>query len=215
MYGNGGEFVAIIKSLGDQVYDFVFHEIQIGRMSVGDKVDEAKLINELGISRTPIREALIQMTSDNILENIPRKGFFVKNVDDKEMKEGFDVVTLLDEYAIELAIPNITDDDIRRLSNAVDKMNLAISKLNYDMYYDWEREFHLVYRERCGNKVLADLIDDLTRKNFRTGIYDKNKKELADYLSFVNNDHIEVLKAIENKDVKTAQHWLHLHWTEH
>lgn len=207
--------MAKIKSLSDQVYEFVFHEIQIGKMAVGDKVDEAKLINDLGISRTPIREALIQMTSDNILENVPRKGFYVKTVDDEEMKEGFNVISLLDGYAVELAIHRITEDDIYRLSTAIDKMNLAINKLDYDMYYDWEREFHLVYRERCGNKVLADLIDDLTRKNFRTGIYNKNRKELAEYLTFVNNDHIEVLNAIENKDIDAAKHWLYLHWVEH
>lgn len=207
--------MAKIKSLSDQVYEFVFHEIQIGKMAVGDKVDEAKLINDLGISRTPIREALIQMTSDNILENVPRKGFYVKTVDDEEMKEGFNVISLLDGYAVELAIHRITEEDIYRLSTAIDKMNLAINKLDYDMYYDWEREFHLVYRERCGNKVLADLIDDLTRKNFRTGIYNKNRKELAEYLTFVNNDHIEVLKAIENKDTDGAKHWLYLHWVEH
>ena len=207
--------MALIKSLSDQVYEYVFHEIQVGKIAVGDKVDEAILIKELGISRTPIREALIQMTSDNILENVPRKGFYVKTVDEKEMKEGFDVVSLLDGYAIELAMPNLTEDDIHRLSNAIDKMNLAINKLNYDMYYDWESEFHSVYRERCNNKVLATLIEDLTRKHFRTGIYDKNKKELAEYLAFVNNDHIEVLKAIENKDVEAAKKQLYLHWVEH
>lgn len=207
--------MAIIKSLSDQVYEYLFHEIQVGKIAVGDKVDEAVLIKELGISRTPIREALIQMTSDNILENVPRKGFYVRTVDDKTMREGFDVVSLLDGHAVALAIPHITEDDIQRLSTAIDKMNLAINKLNYDMYYDWEKEFHLVYRERCGNKVLADLIEDLTRKNFRTGIYDKNRKELVEYLAFVNNDHIEVLKAIENKDVEEAQKWLHLHWVEH
>ncbi|MBE6031046.1 MAG: GntR family transcriptional regulator [Clostridiales bacterium] len=207
--------MALIKSLSDQVYEYLFHEIQVGKIAVGDKVDEAKLINELGISRTPIREALIQMTSDNILENVPRKGFYVKTVDDKEMREGFDVVSLLDGYAVELAVPNITGDDIHRMSNAIEKMNLAISKLNYDMYYDWEKEFHQVYREACGNKVLADLIEDLTRKHFRTGIYDKNKEELEAYLAFVNNDHVEVLKAIESKDIETAKKWLYLHWVEH
>ena len=124
-------------------------------------------------------------------------------------------MALLDGYAIELAMPNLTEDDIHRLSNAIDKMNLAINKLNYDMYYDWESEFHSVYREACDNNVLATLIEDLTRKHFRTGIYDKNRQELAEYLAFVNNDHVEVLRAIENKDVEAAKKQLYLHWVEH
>lgn len=71
--------MAIIKSLSDQVYEYVFHLIKIGKIAVGDKIDEAELIKHLGISRTPIREALIQMTSDNLLDNVPRKGFFCQN----------------------------------------------------------------------------------------------------------------------------------------
>lgn len=104
--------MAIIKSLSDQVYEYVFHRIKIGKIAVGDKIDEAELIKELGISRTPIREALIQMTSDNLLENVPRKGFFVKSVDEVEMQECFAVIAQLDAYAMELAMPNIEKDHI-------------------------------------------------------------------------------------------------------
>lgn len=147
--------MAIIKSLSDQVYEYVFHRIKIGKIAVGDKIDEAELIKELGISRTPIREALIQMTSDNLLENVPRKGFFVKSVDEVEMQECFAVIAQLDAYAMELAMPNIEKDHISRMTTAVDKMSLAISKADEDMYYDWEEEFHTVYREVCGNKVLT------------------------------------------------------------
>ena len=96
--------MAIIKSLSDQVYEYVFHRIKIGKIAVGDKIDEAELIKELGISRTPIREALIQMTSDNLLENVPRKGFFVKSVDEvayvrfaSVYREFKDVNTFMDE----------------------------------------------------------------------------------------------------------------------
>lgn len=207
--------MAIIKSLSDQVYEYVFHQIQVEKFKVGDKIDEAELIRELGISRTPIREALIQMTSDNLLENVPRKGFFVKTVDEHESREGFEAIAVLDEYAIALAIPRMNEEHVQRLSNAVDKMNLAISKLNYDMYYDWEQEFHTIYRDACGNKVLAGIIKELTRKFFRIGMYDKDKDELVKYLEFVNNDHEQVVKAIEKGDIKEAQRWLHLHWIEH
>ena len=68
-----------VKSLSDQVYEFVVKLIQNGEVYVGDKISEGFLVEKMGISRTPIREALIQLSADDILENVPRKGFFVKS----------------------------------------------------------------------------------------------------------------------------------------
>lgn len=206
--------MAIIKSLSDQVYEYVFHRIKIGKIAVGDKIDEAELIKELGISRTPIREALIQMTSDNLLENVPRKGFFVKSVDEVEMQECFAVIAQFDAYAMELAMPNIEKDHISRMTTAVDKMSLAISKADEDMYYDWEEEFHTVYREACGNKVLTNMIRELTRKAFRSEAFTKNTATKKDYWEIVNGDHAALVEAVERRDIEAAKRCLRKHWTE-
>ena len=206
--------MAIIKSLSDQVYEYVFHRIKIGKIAVGDKIDEAELIKELGISRTPIREALIQMTSDNLLENVPRKGFFVKSGDEVEMQECFAVIAQLDAYAMELAMPNIEKDHISRMTTAVDKMSLAISKADEDMYYDWEEEFHTVYREVCGNKVLTNMIRELTRKAFRSEAFTKNTATKKDYWEIVNGDHAALVEAVERRDIEAAKRCLRKHWTE-
>ena len=206
--------MAIIKSLSDQVYEYVFHRIKIGKIAVGDKIDEAELIKELGISRTPIREALIQMTSNNLLENVPRKGFFVKSVDEVEMQECFAVIAQLDAYAMELAMPNIEKDHISRMTTAVDKMSLAISKADEDMYYDWEEEFHTVYREVCGNKVLTNMIRELTRKAFRSEAFTKNTATKKDYWEIVNGDHAALVEAVERRDIEAAKRCLRKHWTE-
>ena len=69
--------MAKIKSLSEQVYEYIVHQIKIGTLSFEEKINETDLIQQLGISRTPIREALIQLASDGILENVPRKGFYV------------------------------------------------------------------------------------------------------------------------------------------
>ena len=76
----------VIKTLSEQIYDYVFREIRIGHLKYGDKIDENELIDRLGVSRTPIREALIQLSSDNILDNLSRKGFYVRHISDKEME---------------------------------------------------------------------------------------------------------------------------------
>ena len=204
--------MAIIKSLSDQVYEYVFHLIKVGKIAVGDKIDEAELIKKLGISRTPIREALIQMTSDNLLDNVPRKGFFVKSIDEVEMQECFAVIAQLDAYVMELAMPNIEDEHIRRMATAVENMSLAISKSDEDMYYDWEQEFHTIYREVCGNTVLTNMIKELTRKAFRSEAFAKSTSTKEDYWELMNKDHRDILNAVENRDLEAAQNYLRAHW---
>ncbi len=204
--------MAIRKSLSDQVYEYVFHMIKVGKIAVGDKIDEAELIKKLGISRTPIREALIQMTSDNLLDNVPRKGFFVKSVDEVEMNECFAVIAQLDAYAMELAMPNIEKEHIQRMATAVDKMSLAISKADEDMYYDWEQEFHTVYRDVCGNNVLTNMIRELTRKAFRSEAFTKSTTTKENYWKTVNGDHERLVEAVEKRDVEAAKECLREHW---
>ena len=67
-----------VKSLSEQVYDYINRLIRTGELKNNDKIDDVALVETLGVSRTPIREALIQLTSDGLLTNKPRKGFFVK-----------------------------------------------------------------------------------------------------------------------------------------
>ena len=90
--------MAKIKSLSEQVYDYIVYKIKIGELLFDEKINETALIDQLGISRTPIREALIQMSSDGILENIPRKGFFVKSISNQKISEVYKIIGVLDAY---------------------------------------------------------------------------------------------------------------------
>lgn len=204
--------MAKIKSLSDQVYEFVLHQIKTGKISFGDKINEAELIDQLGISRTPIREALIQMAADNVLENVPRKGFFVKEVNYAEMMDIYDVVGVLEARVIEQTIPLIDEDRLSRLETAVEKLDLAIVKRDYSMYYDWQEEFHNIYREICPNRVLVETIEGLLKKVMRATYYSKDQNTIFSILSKVNEEHIQLLEAIKSKDIEKAKQCLYRHW---
>lgn len=204
--------MAKIKSLSEQVYDYIVHKIKVGELSFEDKINENDLIDQLGISRTPIREALIQMSSDGILDNIPRKGFFVRSISDEKMNESYKIIGILDGYAIKLAMPNITKDHLSRLSVAIEKIDLAIEKKNYELYCSWQEEFHLIYLEVCGNSTLIDLIQSMERKNIRTTFYSKSLDILFLVLAKVNEDHRTILKCIEEKNSEKAAELLINHW---
>lgn len=204
----------IIKSLSDQVYDYVLRKIRIGELKDGDKIEENALIDELGVSRTPIREALIQLTSDNFLENRPRKGYYVRVLDDKEMSDMWDVIAILDASALELVINGDTIDSntMAYLNNCLTDVDIAIERRDYESYYKWQEEFHLTYLAKCGNKVLERELKALFRKTLRMTYYSSNNDRLFAVLAKCNQQHKEILEAIRNRDVATARSIAMDHW---
>ncbi len=205
--------MAKIKSLSEQVCDYVLHLIRTDKLSVGDKIDENKLIEELNISRTPIREALIQLASDNLLENVPRKGFFVKTPDADELHEMFMVIGNLDGYAAELAMPNLDEDSFQRLDDAVNRMELAINKRDYSMYYEWQEAFHAIYWDKCGNNFLIKLIQNTLRQTVRPSYYQNNSRVLFKILENMNQEHREIVEKLRNKDRVGLRDFTISHWS--
>ncbi|WP_312095119.1 GntR family transcriptional regulator, partial [Aminipila sp.] len=91
------------QSLKDHVYDYIADQILKGNLLPNEKINENKICQELNISRTPVREALIQLSSEGVLENVPRKGFVLRTLNPREAAEIYEVVGLLDGYASVLA----------------------------------------------------------------------------------------------------------------
>ena len=95
-----------IKSVREQVYEHVVHMIRTNELDYGDKINIAELQEQLGVSRPPINEALIQLAADGILDNVPRKGFFVKQMTKQQTYEVFEIISALDIYILEKIMKN-------------------------------------------------------------------------------------------------------------
>ena len=201
-----------VKSLSDQVYEFVVKLIQNGEVYVGDKISEGFLVEKMGISRTPIREALIQLSADDILENVPRKGFFVKRVDEKKKNDIYSLIGMIDSYAIGKAMPKMTDEVINELENAIKKMDMAISLQVYEQYYEYQEMFHELYRNRCGNDAVGDTIKYLEKKIIRVTYFDPDIENLYSMLSQMNDEHMHILEAIKSGDVEESKKRVYEHW---
>ncbi|MBE6030203.1 MAG: GntR family transcriptional regulator [Clostridiales bacterium] len=202
----------MIKSLAEQVYDHVVRMIQTGELKEGDKVGEVFLVERIGISRTPIREALIQLASDNILENVPRKGFYVKGINNDALNKVYELVYLLDSYAIELAMDNIGDKEIAEMEECIEKMNLAIGLKVYEVYEQWQKRFHEVYREVTGNDEINDTIEYLLKKIISSTYLLGEEDQLFEVSAQYNKEHEDILDAIKEKNIEKAKRLLENHW---
>lgn len=204
----------MIKSLAEQVYDHVVKMVQTGELQEGDKVSEAFLVEKIGISRTPIREALIQLASDNILENIPRKGFYVKGINRERMGNVYELVYLIEKRAIELAWDKLGKEEIDAMEECVEKMDLALNLRVYEIYEEWQKEFHELYRRASGNREISDTIEYLLKKVISSTYILGEEDQLFEISKRYNEEHKAIIQAIRERDLAKTEELLANHWID-
>lgn len=203
-----------IRSLTQQIYEFIVGEIRMGNMQLGQKINENELLEKLPTSRTPIREALIQLAADGILENVPRKGFFVRASSSETMVEHYKVVALLDFYALKQAIPHLTEEDYRKMGEIIDKIDEVIATQDHRGYCELSDSFHTYYYKLSGNNSLAGIIFDIRNQCLLTNYNSQGEEKLFAFLPSVNLEHRKILELAREKRLEELEATLLDHWTK-
>lgn len=201
------------KTLKSYVYEYISEQISLGNLSPEEKISENAICQALDISRTPVREALIELAGEGILENIPRKGFIVRSLSEKEASEIYEVIGVLDGLAAALACPNLTEKDFQDMSFYAESMDLAISVENYDMYFKQQDAFHNIYIEKCGNDILAETLLQTKNKRLRKDYKVSNPEEKKKILFETNDEHKVMIEFFRKKDAKGIEEYMKsVHW---
>lgn len=202
------------KTLKDHVYDFIAEEIREGKLLPGQRISENDICNELEISRTPVREALIQLAAEGIIENTSRKSFTIKTITVKEITELYTVIGALDATAAKLACNNLTKQDYADMSFYIESIDLAIKSENFEMYHKQQIAFHQIYIQKCGNKTLIDFIETAKNKLISKIYTDTAEGNAVEVLLAINEEHREILKFLKAKDEEgvfkyiAERHWV-------
>lgn len=204
----------IIPSLKDYVYDYISGELQAGNLKSDTKINEQDICDKLNISRTPVREALIQLAADGLLESTPRRGFRVKKITEKEAADLYDVIGTLDSMAVELSIDKISMEDLHQMESLYLEMEEAISSFNFIKYYKIQKEFHDVYIDKSENSALIDTLNRLRNRFLRQNYNNIPKEELQKVLFETNQEHKYILKLFRTKDVDALRSYIKdVHWS--
>lgn len=186
------------------------HELEIGKDAI---ITEADICKMFKISRTPAREALIELTANGILAKIPNKGYSIKELSEKAKLEVFDLIACLDSMAAKLAMPSITKEDIQRMKEILDMIDIAIKYKNYKKYYDLQEEFHDVYISRCDNEQVIKMLNRAKSSVAEYWRLDDKTENTFLVLEEVNKEHREMLRLIEQKDVNGLRAYIEdVHW---
>jgi len=146
-----------------QVADRLRDQIYQNELSPGDAIDEMALCERFGISRTPLREALKVLSSEGLIELIPRRGSFVRSMDIDELNELFPVMAVLEGLCAREAVENCSVNDLQQLEKMHEKLETYADEGNIDAYYEQNFVFHQAVQDLSGNKWLQRVIGDLRK----------------------------------------------------
>lgn len=145
--------------LSDQVYRHLLAEILSGRMAAGSILNEVELAARLSVSRTPIREAITRLTATEVAEVRANKSAVVRPFGAEQLRQIYQVRECMEGLAAELACPNITDDDLRRLDQLVQMTIAAGIAQSPETCHQLDTELHRTIARRSGNEILAREIE--------------------------------------------------------
>jgi DNA-binding GntR family transcriptional regulator len=204
------------KSLKDYVFEYISEQINSGTIKPGEKVNESNIANALNVSRTPVREALIQLSDEGILDKIPRKGFVVREVTLNKVKEIYSIIGVLEGFAASLAVSKITEIEIDQMESLIKQMDRCIEANDYKSYYKLQLQFHEIFINSSKNSELIGLIDMLKRKFIKQDYISEEKNEnLMTAIVETNNEHKEILNLFKLQDKGNIEKYIRqVHWNE-
>lgn len=148
----------------DRIYDALLTEIVDGTLAPGTRLVESKLAMRLGVSRTPVREALFRLHQEGFVVTSLGRGFSVTLLDEREARELFPILAALEGFALSLCAPVITldVDEMRRTNKALSRFrNRPLEAIQADT------AFHQLMLRRCPNTRLIEMIDTVRRQLLR------------------------------------------------
>lgn len=190
------------KSMREIVLQQLRKDIFMRVVKPGDRLIETAIASKLGVSRTPVREALRQLESEGLAVNIPRKGTIVKGICYEDAAEIYDIREVLEGLAVRSACLNISRMQIRRLKEITQYMRKLIDSGNEETYVKVHDEYNKIILEASNNKRLLAQLESIHEylKSLRlVSLMTKERKELA------LKEHLDIVMAIEEGDENKAE----------
>ena len=188
--------------LRDVVFNTLRQAILKGELKPGERLLEIALAERLGVSRTPIREAIRKLELEGLVLMIPRKGAEVAKISEKSLRDVLEVRRSLEELAIELACQRMTDEEIKQLGERQNDFKNAIHKGNAMNIAETDEAFHDVIYLGTGNDKLVQILNNLREQMYRYRVEYLKEEQTRNLLV---SEHEELVKAIREGDVQKAQ----------
>jgi DNA-binding GntR family transcriptional regulator len=196
-------------SVREKTYDYLKSNILSGRFVPGERLAEEHLAEELGVSRTPVREALHKLEQEGLIEPLESRGFRVPHDSPEEIEDLFDIRTVLEGYTLKIICERITDEQIEKLEETIDKAEDALRRKRIDEVFQWNTQFHDTLHSLVADKRrFHSLIVNMRKYVLR---YRKDTLQNLGAGKRTMDGHRQILLALKLKDPELCERVMRIH----
>ena len=194
--------------LRDVVFNTLRKAILTGQLKPGERLMEVHLAGKLGVSRTPIREAMRKLELEGLVVMIPRRGAEVAQITEKSLSDVLEVRRALDALSVELACDRITEEEIEALKKACDEFEKAAKGKDVSVIARADVALHDIIVQAAGNQRLEQLVNNLAEQMYRYRfVYIKDESQHDRLI----DEHREIYESIASHDKERALRAAKLH----
>lgn len=194
--------------LREVVFNSLREAILTGQLHPGERLMEIQLAEQLGVSRTPVREAIRKLEIEGLAVMIPRKGAEVAKITRKQLRDVLEVRKALEELAVQLACQRITKEETDKLEMAHEQVRKMVEEQNLTEIVRADVDFHQIIYKAADNDRLLQILYNLRQQMYRYRLeYLKNKANHR----LIIEEHEAILKAVKNLKMDEATEAIRVH----
>lgn len=200
-----------IKSLKEQVYEYLRDQMERGEIRPGSAINMEETSEKLGVSKTPLRDALLQLEMEGFVSILPRRGVVVNHLTLQDIKDYYEIIGALESIALLSAFEKIKKSDVKKLQTLNTDMEEAIQSDNFNLYYSKNLKFHNTFLALCGNSRLVKTVNNLKRR-----LYDFPRQEgfVKRWEETSIREHRELVNLIDQGKKEEAARFIRdVHWS--
>lgn len=196
------------ENFGDQVFEQLKKMILDGVFRPGNRIIESEVAESIGISRTPVREALHKLEAERLIVRLPKGGYVVKGMSRGEIEEIFDIRVILESFAGYLAAERWNDNEIAPLEDKLEEFEKYLMINDLKELTRLNTEFHELLYALSKSPKLIEMINNLRDEIF---LLREILLESMKMGTLSHNDHKKIIKAIKNREAKKVERLLKEH----
>lgn len=200
-----------IKSLKEQVYEYLREQMRTGAILPGSVIDMEETSAKLGVSKTPLRDALLQLEMEDFVSILPRRKVVVNVLTEEDVRNYYDILGALESVALLKAFDRIRPSDVDSMQALNNGMKTAIAADNFDLYYEKNLAFHNTFLGLCGNMSLVKIVTTMKKR-----LYDfpRSKGFVKEWEEASIGEHQALIDLIkQGKRLEAADHIRDVHWS--
>jgi DNA-binding GntR family transcriptional regulator len=197
-----------VQTLAQEIAKRIREMIRNGNLERGERLLEKSLCQAMGVSRTPLREALRVLSSEGLIELIPNKGARVAQPSLEEIRDMFWIMSILEGRCARECAERMDEGSIRKLDNLFRRLKKYSEEINHEKYMAVNHRYHSLVQELAGSKVLSSVIDGLRQKIL---LFRYRQIYLPHRLETSMQEHSDLHQAFRNKDPEEAERRMREH----